>query len=151
MGNEICLVEVHIAKITEKGIKFLALKRAADEKYPGIWQPVTGHPKAGEKAYVTAARELYEETGAKTERLRIAPRVNSFYNFEKDMICHVPVFLYVAERTFEPKLSKEHDEYFWGSADEVKRLYAWPGQRASVDLIEKYLSESENLLYFVEI
>ncbi len=151
MKNRICLVEVHVVKIIGDRIYYLALKRSADEKYPNVWQPVTGHVGEKEKAFCAAAREVKEETGLDTEKIFIVPNVNQYYNHEKDEICDIPVFLCLADENFEPSLSAEHSKYEWLCAKNIKELFAWHGQRNSVDLIEEYLSEKKSNLFFAEI
>lgn len=138
-------VEVHIFRKKESKIEFLVLKRSETESYPGIWQPVTGSIKEGEKAYETALREIKEETNLMPERFWVAPRISSFYLPVKDAISLAPVF--AAEINFEAevKISEEHSDYKWVSYEEANKLFAWMGQRESLKTVNEYFSESSYL------
>ena len=149
--NNYRLVETHVIKIKDGKIFHLALKRSDKVKYPGVWQPITGHVEENEKAFETAIREIKEETGFVPEKIYSLPIVNSFYHPRTDSVWQIPVFLCVVPNEFEPEISSEHSEYLWGDAKNVKRLYAWPGQRKSVDLIEDYFGSDKSFLHFLEI
>jgi len=145
------LIEAHIFRETEKGIDFLLLKRADDQKYPGLWQMVTGKIEGEEKAHQTALREIKEETGLEPLQLWVAPKINSFYEPKDEYICMLPVFAARVEGKTNVRLSEEHTEYKWVGKDEAKKLLAWPGQRESVDIIEDYFLNEKSFFHFVEI
>ena len=145
------LIEAHIFRETEKGIEFLLLKRGDDQKYPGLWQMVTGKIEAEEKAHQAALREIKEETGLSPVQLWVAPTINSFYEPKDEYICMLPVFASRVKAEANVILSKEHTEYKWVGKDEAKKLLAWPGQRESVDIIEDYFLNEKNFFHFVEI
>lgn len=75
---DLCLIEGRI--------EFLLLKRAANEVYPLLWQPVTGRMNEGETAYEAALREITEETNLTPGEFWVVPNVNSFYNPNKDTV-----------------------------------------------------------------
>ena len=56
-------IEVYVFRRRAGRVEFLCLKRAARERLPGVWQPVTGTLRRGEGALAGAAREVREETG----------------------------------------------------------------------------------------
>jgi len=142
------LIEAHILKKTEKEIKFLIMKRASNEKYPNIWQMVTGKIKDEEKAYQTVIREIKEETNLNIDEIYTVPNINSFYDDTDDSITIIPVFVAVVSQEQKVRLSIEHSEYKWVSVNKAKKMFAWPGQRQSVDIIEEYFSlQSENLKF----
>jgi len=145
------MIEVHIFKMSENKIEFLLLKRSEKEIYPGLWQMVSGKIKKSEKAYQTALREINEETNLKPIKFWVVPNINSFYLPQKDSVTFLPVFLAQVIKQSEVKLSNEHSDYRWLSAKEAKKLLAWSGQRRSVDIIIKYLTEKKSYLNFVEI
>ncbi len=151
MTAKMCLVEVHIIKRSEKIIKYLMMKRAEDEKYPGVWQMVTGHIEPNETSYEAAIRETYEETGANPNNLWSIPHVNSYYNPQTDSVCMIPVFLTEVEESFEPELSKEHEKYIWADNKEAVKLAAWPGQKKSIEIIEEYFTNKSSKLRFLRI
>ncbi len=151
MEIESCLVEVNIIKIIENEIKFLLMKRSKEEKYPGVWQMVTGHIEKGETAKNAAIRETLEETGLHATNLWSIPHLNSFYNPETDTICFIPVFVTKVTHNFSPKLSNEHSEYLWAEHDYAKKLVAWPGQRTSINIIAEYFLENKSEINLLRI
>ena len=145
------LIEAHIIRKIDSCIEFLLMKRNPNEKYPNIWQMVTGTIDGNEKAYETALREIEEETSVKPEKLWVVPNINSFYSHEKNEICFVPVFVTQFGKDVRIKISDEHSEFLWLQKEEAKQLLAWPGQRKSVDIIYDYFSGEDNSLKFIEI
>lgn len=145
------IVEVHIFRAEEDGsIKFLNLKRSTEVIYPGLWQPVTGKIKPGEKAYETALREVKEETGLIPLKLWAAPKVNSFYSAATDAIYLLPVFAALTSEK-EITLCSEHCEYRWLTREEANMLVAWEGQKTAMKIIEDYFLNSREYLDLVEI
>lgn len=144
------LIEAHIFRKRKNRIEFLLLKRAEREKYPGIWQMVTGSINKGEPAHKTALREIEEETGLIPSKLWTVPHINSFYSHEKDYVCLVPVFAAYVEES-QVKISDEHDDFIWAGKERAKKMLAWPGQRMSVDIIHEYLSKKKSCINFIEI
>ncbi len=151
MNNDMCLVEVHVIKKTENGIKYLLVKRSDDEKYPKIWQMITGHIEPGETAVEAAIRETLEEAGANSDNLWSIPHVNSYYNPEQDKICTIPVFVTEVDESFSPKISAEHSEFRWVNKDEAVNLVAWPGQKKSIEIIDEYFSDKLSQLIFLKV
>jgi dihydroneopterin triphosphate diphosphatase len=146
------LIEAHIFRISDSGIEFLLLKRAAGEKYPNIWQMVTGTVEDdGEKAFETAIREIKEETNLAPEKFWIVPKTNSFYSHEKDEICLVPVFAVQVNPEAIVKISTEHSEFKWLSKEEAIKHLSFPGQRESVEIIYNHLINQNDHIIFVEI
>lgn len=145
------LIEAHIFRFVNDELEFLLLKRSSQEKYPNIWQMVTGSVDSNEKGFETALREIKEETGLTPVKFWVAPQVNSFYSAENDEICMVPVFAALVQTDSEVKISSEHSEYKWLAQDEAKKLLAWKGQRMAVDTIHEYFTNEKSFLKFVEI
>lgn len=145
------LIEAHVFKLVNGELEFLLLKRAEGEKYPNLWQMVTGSIETGEKGFQTALREIAEETGLTVQKLWIAPQVNSFYSAERDEICLVPVFAALVDSESEVKISSEHSEFKWLKMEEAKNHLAWKGQRNAVDTIHEYFTNYDSFLKFVEI
>lgn len=143
-------VEVHIFRRINDSLKYLLLKRGENEIYPGLWQMVTGKIKEGEKAYETALREMKEETGLVPLRFWTAPKVNQFYQAERDAVFIVPVF--AAEvSTDEVKICKEHCEYKWVSPEQARELFPWEEQKKAIDIITGYVLKMSGYLDLVEI
>lgn len=145
------LVEVHVFRIKKNDLEFLLLKRAANEKYPGLWQMVTGNIDKNEKAFQTALREIKEETNLTPIKFWTVPNINSFYSPEQDGICVIPVFAAQVNMREHIVISKEHTDFKWVRKNEAKKLLAWQGQRKSVDIIHEYFTNQKNFLKVVEI
>ena len=145
------MVEVHLFKIVDGNLKYLILKRSENEIFPELWQMVTGKIECGEKAYETAIREIKEETGLLPKKLWVVPNINSFYSQAEDCISLLPVFAAQLRSSCSVKISEEHCEYKWVSSKEAKKLFAWQGQRKSIDIIENYFVKEKNFLDLVEV
>ncbi len=145
------LVEVHIFLKSDKEIKFLLLKRAENEKYPNIWQPITGSINKNEKAYETALREVTEETGIKVKELLVVPTLSGFYSYENDYISIIPVFAVEVEENIEVKLSQEHSDFKWVSLKEALEMVSWEDQRKSMRLINEHFTKEKSNLKFIKI
>jgi dATP pyrophosphohydrolase len=79
---------------------------------------VSGGIEAGEKAWQTALREIYEETGVVVDRLYSADIIENFYEASRDAVVSVPVFAaYVNERSSVRLSPHEHDAHEWCSLD----------------------------------
>jgi dihydroneopterin triphosphate diphosphatase len=145
------LIEAHVVRIVRNKVEFLLMKRSPNEKYPNIWQMVTGKIKENEKAYETALREIKEETGLEISEIFVVPKVNSFYNEEEDKIVLIPVF--VANIDIEKKitLSKEHSKFRWVRRNIANKLLAWPEQKESVNIIVDYFEQKYQNLNFMKI
>lgn len=145
------MIEAHIFRQTGDKIEFLLLKRSEMEVYPGIWQMVTGSSDQSERAYLTAIREIKEETGILPKQVWVVPYINSFYSYKRNHICMVPVFAARADAQANVRISHEHSDYKWVSRDEAIDMLAWSGQRNSVNIIYDYLTTRNSSLIFEEI
>lgn len=144
------MIEAHIFRKIGIDLEFLLLKRASNEKYPDLWQMVTGSID-NESAHQTALREIKEETCLTPIKLWVVPNINSFYSPEKDIIIMIPVFAVLVNENQKVIISEEHSEYKWVKREEAIKLLAWPGQRKSVEIIYEYLTNQQSFLKFVEI
>ncbi len=144
------LIEAHLFRLEEDGIRFLLIKRSQSEIYPGLWQMVTGKIEEGEKAFQTALREIKEETNLNVHRLWSLPNLNSFYSPSEDSVVLVPVFAALVEEA-EVKLSAEHTDFKWVDVPEALRLLPWEGQRKSVEIIEHYFTKDDPNFKLLEI
>ncbi|NOX65777.1 MAG: NUDIX domain-containing protein [Chlorobi bacterium] len=145
------LVEAHIFRRKGGELELLAIKRTGGLSYPNLWQMVTGGIQDGEKAYITALREIKEETGLTPKRLWSLPNINSFYSSEDDCIFMIPVFAAEVDAEDTVTISFEHSEYKWIGKDEMIEILAWPGQKKSVEILHEYLSNENKIINLVEI
>ena len=145
------LIEAHIVRIIDGNIEFLLMQRSENEKYPNIWQMVTGKIKTNELAYETAKREIFEETNLIIDNIFVVPNVNHFYDSNDNSMNLVPVFVSKVKPESVVEISKEHQQFKWLKKKEVKKRLAWPGQSKSVDLIYNYLVGKKGNLNFIEV
>ncbi|MEW5841631.1 MAG: NUDIX pyrophosphatase [Bacteroidota bacterium] len=145
------LIEAHVFRIKNNDLEFLLLKRAPNEKYPGLWQMITGSVDKKEKAFQSALREIKEETNLTPIKFWVVPNINSFYLPEQDNVWLIPVFAAQVRASERVVISNEHSDFKWVRKKEAKKLLAWPGQRKSVDIIYEYFTTQKNCLKFVEI
>jgi len=144
------LIEIHIFRRIGNDLEFLLLKRASKEKYPGLWQMVTGSIE-NEDAHQTALREVKEETGLTPIKFWVVPNINSFYSPEMDAIVMIPVFAVLVDESQKVIISDEHTDFKWVQKEEAVKLLAWPGQRQSVEIICEYFTNQQSFLKFIEI
>lgn len=132
------IAEVYIFKNSGSEIKYLLLKRAESEIYPGIWSVAGGRINENEKAYETALREMEEETGLTAKHFYRVDTVDSFYDIQNDEINLTPVFLAEANEG-EVMLSEEHSEYKWMTFDEAHENIFWIDWKKNIKLINDIL------------
>ena len=138
-------IQVHIARFNEifQDYEFLILKRSPDEQvYPNIWQVVTGRIEEGEVAFAAAIREVTEETGLVPSRIWTVPTVTIFFNAQKDVINHAPVFGFLVSQQLEVEISNEHSEYKWLDLNNVLNLLALPSHKHSTEIFYEYCLKS---------
>ena len=82
MNNIIKVIDCHIVYWEGDIPQFLAIKRSPNERYPLIWQCVTGSVKSNEKAYHAAQREVEEETGLAEEDLNFIWESKSWFFYD---------------------------------------------------------------------
>lgn len=145
------MVEVHVFRIVDGEMKFLLIKRIETDVYPNLWQMVSGRIEENEKAYHTALREVFEETGLKAQKMWAVPNVNSFYSPVEDRIILIPVFAVLVDGLTPVILSEEHTAFMWVDKEECKNLLSWIGQRESVDILYDYYFKRKEDLDLVEI
>ena len=129
---------------TNDGLRFLLLRRAPDNSYPGIWQPVAGKIKSGETAWEAGVRELEEETGFSPQHLYTLDHVSTYYLHATDEIIQVPAF--IAEVSYKnPQLNHEHDVFQWLSLEKAIRTASWTPYRKALSSIPDLLASSPAL------
>jgi len=149
------VIDCHITHYNDKKSdwEFLLLKRdknIPNQRYPGIWQGVTGKIEDAELPYRAALRELKEETGLKVKKMWTIDKVNTFYDAEENIMTLVPVFG-VAVNSINVLLSKEHCEYKWCNIKETIKLLPWVQQKKSVQIFYDMLKENKDRLKILEI
>lgn len=107
----LCKVEVGICK-------HLILLRKPGH-LGGTWQMVAGRIEQGEAGWQAALREVMEETGLRPDRFYATDTVEAFYDPDQNCINLVPVFVGFVDTGQEVRLSHEHSEYRWVTAQEA--------------------------------
>jgi len=126
------------------GLRFLLLRRAPNNSYPGIWQPVAGKIKPGEAAWEAGLRELEEETSFTPRQFYALDHVSTYYLHRTDEIIHVPAFLAEVELK-DPELSHEHDAFQWLVLEEALKTASWTPYRKAIESIPKLMTSSPAL------
>ena len=137
------VVDCHVVYWEGDIPQFLTIKRSVDERYPLIWQCVTGGINNNEKAYQAAIREVKEETGLYPHKMWTIDQVNNYYDPKYDNVFLIPVFG-VEVKSKDVELSSEHIEHQWGSLEKIKKMMLWNQQKQGLVNFHKMLtSESK--------
>lgn len=115
--------------------KHLVIRRSSGH-LGGTWQMVSGRIEHGEKGWEAALREIKEETGLVTDRFYSANMVEAFYEVNQNCINLIPVFVAFVDAEQEVRLSHEHSEYRWITADEADDFLAFQQQKEMLTKIE---------------
>jgi 8-oxo-dGTP pyrophosphatase MutT (NUDIX family) len=99
----------------EKGGKFLLLRRARQDTFPGLWEFPSGKVEEGESLEACARRELLEEAGLSAKDLAYRGKRERVNN---DAVTLVHYFL-AKNYSGSPKISEEHTEFGWFSKKEI--------------------------------
>lgn len=106
---------VAVAAIIVRDGKILAMRRAANNVGPGLWETVSGRVDAGEEPFDAVRREIAEESGL---TVAVEPRPLTSYQATRAGE-PMMVIVYRAEYVSgEVVRSDEHDEHAWLSAAE---------------------------------
>ena len=100
------VVDAYIFRNTDKGIKFLILKRAKTKIYEHLWQGVAGKIEKNEEAWQAAIRELKEETGYKAKELTLLTSIYPAIGFANEII-----WIYLAQNLKMGSPNTDHDEF----------------------------------------
>ena len=132
-------INVAVVKKDAGGWKFLLLKRAAKESYPGFWGFLTGGRENDETVPQLAVREMAEEIGLKPQKLWATEYVFQFYEPTVDKIWILPVLVAEVADNSEIKLSSENSEYRWLEAEEAQKTVLWKNLRKVIGDIREEL------------
>ncbi len=117
-----------------KDKKIFIQQRQYDDVWGGLWEFPGGRMKQGESPIETAARELYEETEFRAEKLKPFQTVTHFYT--RYRVTLHSFMTKIREKRTTPKLHAAL-QYRWASLKEINK-YPFPaGHR---QLIEKLKS-----------
>jgi len=144
------VIDCWIFRRTSGGLRFLIMKRAPGRIYAGIHHCVHGKILPGERAWETALREMYEETGLKPVRFWVADVTSSFYEATEDRMNLVPVFAAEVE-TERVEIGNEHESYEWLSLEDAMEKVAWGNHQMALRAIARMMQEGFEARKWLEI
>ncbi|DAC72443.1 MAG TPA: NUDIX pyrophosphatase [Thermoplasmata archaeon] len=118
--------------LLEHGGKILLLKRSnMVGTYRGLWGGVAGYVEDLEDPYMTAVKEISQETGIDLDALMLVKKgdpiefSDTYEGKRYDWVVYP--FLFHIEDKGLVRIDWEHEEYRWVSPSEVKKLETVPG------------------------
>ena len=151
MANiKVRVVDCYVYRQTDKGLKFLILKRNEKKLYEHLWQGVAGKIEKDEEAWQTAIRELKEETGLDPLKMFVADHVSQFYEKHGDRVNLVPVFGIEVDSK-NVILSDEHIEYKWVDFKEAFDTLVWNGQKKGIQTVYNMVSNNDERIRWTTI
>ena len=144
------VVDCYVYQQTDKGLKFLILKRNEKKLYEHLWQGVAGKIEKDEEAWQTAIRELKEETGLDPVKMFVADHVSQFYEKHGDRVNLVPVFGIEVDSK-NVILSDEHIEYKWVDFKEAFDTLVWNGQKKGIQTVYNMVSNNDERIRWTTI
>ena len=151
MANiKVRVVDCYVYQQTDKGLKFLILKRNEKKLYEHLWQGVAGKIEKDEEAWQTAIRELKEETGLDPVKMYVADHVSQFYEKHGDRVNLVPVFGIEVDSK-NVILSDEHIEYKWVDFKEAFDTLVWNGQKKGIQTVYNMVSNNDERIRWTTI
>ena len=151
MANiKVRVVDCYVYRQTDKGLKFLILKRNEKKLYEHLWQGVAGKIEKDEEAWQTAIRELKEETGLDPVKMFVADHVSQFYEKHGHRVNLVPVFGIEVDSK-NVILSDEHIEYKWVDFKEAFDTLVWNGQKKGIQTVYNMVSNNDERIRWTTI
>ena len=151
MANiKVRVVDCYVYQQTDKGLKFLILKRNEKKLYEHLWQGVAGKIDKAEEAWETAIRELKEETGLDPVKMFVADHISQFYEKHGDRVNLVPVFGIEVDSK-NVILSDEHIEYKWVDFKEAFDTLVWNGQKKGIQTVYNMVSNNDERIRWTTI
>ena len=151
MANiKVRVVDCYVYHQTDKGLKFLILKRNEKKLYEHLWQGVAGKIEKDEESWQTAIRELKEETALNPKKMFVADHVSHFYETHGDRINLVPVFGIEVDSK-DVILSDEHIEYKWVDFKEAFDTLVWNGQKKGIQTVYDMISNHDERIRWTSV
>ena len=143
-------VEVYLFR-RRPGPALLLLRRSPGRKLPGVWQPVTGHLKRGERAITAARREVLEETGIAPVRWFSLESPTVHFDAVEDRARVLPVFAAEIPGRARVRLSREHDAWRYVPLRRAATVVLWDAQRAAIAALKSQILDHPRLAAALEI
>jgi 8-oxo-dGTP pyrophosphatase MutT (NUDIX family) len=126
---------------TNEGWKFLLLRRAPRETYPGFWGLLTGTRENNESVPDLAVRELKEEVALQPLELWASEYCVQFFEPMYDGIWILPVIVALVDFSETITLSEENAEYRWTDVGEAVELVPWQNLKDILPRLQRELDE----------
>jgi 8-oxo-dGTP pyrophosphatase MutT (NUDIX family) len=132
-------------------VEFLCLRRTPGRTLGGVWQPVTGKRRPGERAVRAAARELAEETGLTPLKFWALETVAVYFDAAADRVRLLPLFAAEVGPRDRVRLSGEHDAFRFLPARKAGALYLWEAQRSGLAAVAREILARPALAKALEV
>ncbi len=120
------------------------LLQCSSKPLRGDWQIVSGDCEDAEKVWLTALREVRQQTGLMANELYSADFIEFFYDSTQDVIKHVPVFVAVVDAKKTVRVSpKKHDAFEWLTYADARSRLAFECQKKAIDHVQKKFVDRE--------
>lgn len=121
--------------------KILLLQTGGDEPETGKWSIPGGKVEDEEPAYLTAIRELEEETGIRVEKEQLRD-LGALYIRKPYFVFTFHLFqVTLLERGANVRLSEEHTAYCWASRKELERLPLMASAKEVLTFIQRKIQQ----------
>ncbi len=137
-------VETYVFRRRGRGFQILCLRRAPGIPLPGVWQPVTGKKRRGERALLAAAREVREETGLEPIRWWGLETMSMWFESANERFVMLPIYAAEIDARAEVQLSREHADFAWLTPRAAGARFAWETQRRALVAIEREVWRSRS-------
>lgn len=122
-------IEVYVFRRRGGRVEFLALRRAPNRALPGVWQPVTGSIRRGERPLAAAGREVLEETGLRPRRWWRLESPTLYFDALAGALHAVLLLAAEIGPRDTVRLSREHDGHRFLGRAAAGRRFLWDSQR----------------------
>ncbi len=144
-------VEVYVFRRRARRVEFLALRRVPRGSLPGIWQPVTGRLRRGERALEGARREVREETGLEPRRWWALESVSLYFDAASDAVVALPLFAAEVGPRDAVRRSREHDAHAFLPARAARARFLWKAQRRALGAVGREVLRGGRLAAALEV
>jgi dATP pyrophosphohydrolase len=144
-------IEIYVLRRRRGRVEFLVLQRSATVPLPGVWQPLTGTVRRGERAFAAARRELREETGLSARRWHCLEAMTAYFEPALDRFTLIPLFAAEVDPGDPVHLSHEHRRHRWTGARTAARLFLWESQRRGLAAVQREVLRNPTLARALEV
>lgn len=130
-------VETYVFRRRRGRVEILCLRRAPNIPLGGVWQPVTGKRRRGERALLAAAREVREETGLEPIQWWGLETLSIWFESVNERFVALPLYAAEAAPDAEVTLSREHDDFAWLAPKAAGARFAWETQRRALEALDR--------------